>query len=183
MDVKRELDRGLDLFGDVVRLVGPHQWDAATPCAEWNVRQLTGHVVDVMHMTVDVLRGGQLHPLSGATESADPLSAWEEAAAGVRGALEGADVDAVRETPMGARPVSFSLTFPAVDLYVHAWDVGTAIGRAVHLPEDAVSWIDGFLRRMPPDRLRGPRAFGPERPAPADADPTTALMAFLGRAV
>lgn len=35
------------------------------------------------------------------------------------------------ETPIGVRTVADRLAFPAIDLYVHAWDIGEATGHVI----------------------------------------------------
>ncbi|GAA0508559.1 TIGR03086 family metal-binding protein [Saccharopolyspora thermophila] len=184
MQINNAAERGLELFGSVVRGVPGDQWGVATPCAGWDARDLVGHVVGVLEIGVSAIRGGSLGgSLSPVSVGDDPVGAWERTAAVFRSEVADADLDAVRETALGAQPLSFALTFPTFDLFLHSWDLGRATGQEVRIPDDVVSWIDGFLRQLPPERLRSPNTFGPEQPAPADADPTTRLMAFLGRSV
>lgn len=183
-DIRSLVDRGLDFFGDAVRRVTGDEWNAATPCEGWNVRELVGHVVGVLGIARSVLDGGALAgSLAPAEVDGDPVAAWEDVAGRVRELLVGVDLSEERDTVLGRHTVAFSLSFPAMDLFLHTWDLGRALGREVRLPDDVVAWIDGFVRRLPPERLRGSRTFGPEQPAPPDADPTTRLMAFLGRRV
>lgn len=184
MDVADALDHGLDFFGDTVRAVGTDQWTSPTPCEDWNSRELLGHVLGVMQIAVQMMRGDELGgSLAPVEVGADPVDDWERTAATVRAEVAAVDLTAERETVLGTRPVSFSLTFPSFDLYLHAWDLGHAAGRPVRIPDDVVTWIDGFLRQLPEDRMRGPNTFGPEQPAPPDADLTSRLMAFTGRVV
>lgn len=184
MDIATTLDGGLDFFGDVVRRVETDQWENPTPCESWNVRELTGHVVGVMQIAVRMMRGGELGgSLSPVALSDDPVADWEHAATSVREELASADLEAERDTVMGRQPVSSSLRFPALDLYLHGWDLARATGHDVRIPSDIAEWAHHLLQQMPPDRLRGPKTFGPEQPAPPDADATTRLMAFAGRSV
>jgi uncharacterized protein (TIGR03086 family) len=183
MDVARTLDRGLDFFGNAVRQVGEDEWDSPTPCAEWNAREVVGHVIGVMRIAVTMVRGGELSGSLAPTEVTDPVAEWERTAAEVRSEVADVDLDAVRETALGTKPLSFSLTFPTLDLFLHGWDLSRAVGSPVEIPEDVITWIDEFLRHIPEERLRGLRVFGPAQPTPPDADPTTRLMAFAGREV
>jgi uncharacterized protein (TIGR03086 family) len=184
MDIRESLDRGLDFFGDVVRQVDAGAWENRTPCEEWNARQLAGHVMGVMQIAVEMLRGGELSgSLAPVSVGSDPAAEWERVAATVRSEVAGADLDEERDTVLGRRPLSFSLTFPTFDLYLHAWDLARATGRHVQIPDDVLAWIEGFLGQLPGERMRGPKVFGPEQPAPPTADRTTRLMAFTGRKV
>lgn len=184
MDMARTLDRGLDFFGGVVAEVGPDQWANRTPCADWNARELLGHVVGVMRLAERMLRGDERGGAVGVeTLGDDPASDWNRAAAAVRELLASADLAVEQDTALGRQPLSFALQFPACDLYVHGWDLGRAVGREVRIPDDVVAWLLGFFRELPQEQMRSPRVFGPEQVAPEDADPTTRLMAFAGRSV
>lgn len=184
MDTAKTLDQGLDFFAGVLRQVKTDQWHNATPCAEWDVRNLVGHVVGVMQLAVRMCRGGDLGgSLSPAVLGDDPVADWDRAASQVRDELASADLNAERDTALGRKTVAFSLSFPTFDLYLHGWDLGAAIGKEVHIPADVAEWIDGFLRELPEKGLRSPKTFGPEQPCPPDADATTRLMAFTGRTV
>ena len=48
-------------------------------------------------------------------------------------------------------------------------------------PDDILVLTRTLVGALPEDSLRRPGAFGPAQPAPGNATPTTALMAFLGR--
>ena len=46
MDDLAELhDKALEATGRIVSRVRANQWHAATPCADWNVRELVNHLV------------------------------------------------------------------------------------------------------------------------------------------
>jgi uncharacterized protein (TIGR03083 family) len=45
MDQSDAFARAQSEFGRRVHAVGPDQWHNATPCAEWDVRDLVGHLV------------------------------------------------------------------------------------------------------------------------------------------
>lgn len=49
--------RACALFGGRLQLVGTHDWDRPTPCAEWDVRALVGHVVAEDLWTPPLLAG------------------------------------------------------------------------------------------------------------------------------
>jgi hypothetical protein len=45
MDALDALDAVGESNVQLVRQVGSDQWDGATPCTEWNVRSLVGHLI------------------------------------------------------------------------------------------------------------------------------------------
>ena len=40
-----QLSRSFAAVGEVIGKIGPEQWTAPTPCADWTVAQLVGHLV------------------------------------------------------------------------------------------------------------------------------------------
>ena len=81
----------------VVALVGQvdrSQWSHATPCTEWDVRELVGHLVATMHAHVDLLHGSPASALSSLLEQQarvggdDVGTAAADAATAVRAAFD-----------------------------------------------------------------------------------------------
>lgn len=179
-------DRGLDTFGAVVDRLGPTDWDGPSACEGWTALDVLGHLGSGIRMGISVLRGEQPTWPEVARPAelvdGDPVQFWHATAAGARAALEGADLDLVMDTPMGPRTVADRLAFPAIDLWVHAWDIGHPVGIEVEVPADAIEFAHTYLDPFPEEMMRGAKgAFGPEVVAPADATPTEAFVAWTGR--
>jgi uncharacterized protein (TIGR03086 family) len=70
-------------------------WDKATPCTEWNVRQLVNHVVGVHHRVARVIRGGSRDEYVATREhdwiGIDHIAAWQEGIRALYGAINDAD--------------------------------------------------------------------------------------------
>src|SRR5919202_861884 len=77
--------RAVSDFGARVWAVGADQWDLPTPCTEWNVRVLVGHLVNEERWAPPLLAGSTIEEVGdrfqGDLLGDDPLAAWEEAAA------------------------------------------------------------------------------------------------------
>lgn len=179
-------DRGLDAFGVVVEQLEPADWDRPSPCAGWTALDVLGHLTSSLRMGISVLRGEQ--PTWPEVDrpadliDGDPVDVWRSTAALAREALVGADLDLVMDTPMGKRTVADRLAFPAIDLYVHAWDIGRAAGLDVEIPAEAIEFSHAFIDPIPVDRVRGANgAFGAEVDVADDASPTDAFIAWTGR--
>ena len=177
---------GLNVFSAVVADVDAGAWDNPSPCAGWTARDVLGHLGTSIAMGVSVLRGEQptwpdvTRP--GELVSDEPSTYWREIADEARRALAGADLDLEMDTPMGRRTVADRLAFPAIDLYVHAWDIGRAAGIQVEIPPDVIEFAHSYIDPFPADVVRGPNgAFGLEVPPPPDATPTEAFVAWTGR--
>lgn len=113
----------------------------------------------------------------------DPAAAFAAARAVVSGHLH--DPVAAEAAFVGEvfGPMTFAEgidRFVAFDLLVHRWDLARAAGLDVTLPADEVARAREAALAMG-EAVRGPGGFGPEVPAPEDADDQTRLLAFLGR--
>lgn len=179
-------DRGLDAFDAVLAQVPADGWEAPTPCEGWSVLDVLGHLGTAVAMGISLALGEQpTWPEADRPAdlvAGDPVAYWRDLASQARVAFDGIDLDLVMDTPMGPRTVADRMAFPAIDLYVHAWDIGRAIGVAVEVPDDVIELAHAHIDPIPPEMVRGPKgAFGPEVAAPADATPTEAFMAWTGR--
>jgi uncharacterized protein (TIGR03086 family) len=177
---------GLDVFGAVVGAVPTSTWDAPSPCAGWTARDVLGHLGSSVSFGVSILEGRSVEwptvDRPADLVAGGPADYWTGIAASARTALVGADLGAVRDTPMGSRTVAQGLAFPAIDLYVHSWDIGRAAGIDVVIPEDVIGFAHAHLDPIPEDRMRGPDgSFGPAVDPPADATPTEVFIAWTGR--
>lgn len=179
-------DAGLDFFGAVVDRLGPADWEAPSPNAGWTARDTLGHLGTSLRMGISVMRGEQPTwpdvAAPGDLVEGDPAVWWAAIAAECRAALAGADLDLVMDTPMGPRTVADRLAFPAIDLYVHAWDIACAAGFTVEIPDSVIAFTHDYIDPIPDDMVRGASgAFGPAVTPPSDASPTEAFVAWTGR--
>jgi uncharacterized protein (TIGR03086 family) len=179
-------DQGLDFFGDVVGRVTPEQWEQPSSCEGWRNLDVLGHLGTSVSMGNSLLRGEQptwpqVERMGDLVEG-DPSAYWQSLADEARGLVEGADLDLEMDTPMGRRTVRDRLAFPAIDLFVHAWDIGHATGLDVAIPDDVVDFAHGYLDPIPDDKMRGEGgAFGPEVEPPSDATNSERFLAWTGR--
>ncbi len=168
-------------FGARLAGVDAHAWDAPTPCTEWTVRELVGHVVSVhRHVVAGMPDGGLPAP---ATDP-DLVAAWRAATAAVRDAL--AD-PALAAEPVAGRfaPMTFEQLVGRLlcnDTIVHTWDLARATGQDDALDAAGVSAAFEGIRPAD-DAIRGPGGFGPKIEPPAGADEQTRFLCFLGRRV
>jgi uncharacterized protein (TIGR03086 family) len=179
------LDRGLDFFTSIVARLGEDDWERPTPCAGWTARDLLGHVVISMRVGISMMQGQQ--PASpdaarpGDLVEGDPLEFWRSTVVQARDVLRNADLTLVMETPLGGT-VADALVIPVIDLYVHAWDLGTVVGIAIEIPVGVIDFAHAYIDPLPDGVMRGDnRAFGPQTPVPAGATPTERFIAWTGR--
>src|SRR5215213_8834493 len=91
--------RAVEEFGARVRAVADDQWELATPCADWNVRQLVNHLVYENRWTVPLMTGGTIAEVGDRYEGDllgdRPIQAWDESSAEAVGADERLDPELV----------------------------------------------------------------------------------------
>lgn len=177
---------GLSFFGEVADQLTPQDWDRPSPCHGWTALDVLGHLTTSLNMGLALFAGEQ--PTWPEVDrpadlvDGDPAAVYAEIAERCRAAFEGADLDVEMDTPMGRRTVGDRLAFPAVDLYVHAWDVATAAGIDVEIPADVIEFTHAYIDPFPTEVVRAANgAFGPEVDAPDGATPTEAFVAWTGR--
>jgi len=160
---------GLDQLGALLRTVTPEDAERPTPCSEWTVADLSDHIVNSVAGMATMAGGGQ-PDWAVATHDDDPASALEEQGRALVEALGFADS-------------AFPEGMAAAELAVHAYDLTTALGGATaDLDPEVAEFGHAFMTSSMTDDMRGD-AFGPEQPAPVDADAYHRIAAFAGRSV
>ncbi len=179
-------------FGTRVHAVAEDQWQASTPCREWSVADLVGHLVDEHRWAAPLLHGQDIEtaakivqgtrslPVDGGV-GANLAEEWDEAAVGSADAFsaDGA-LDRTVTLSYGERPVSEYLGQMTFDLTLHAWDLGTAIGYPGTLPDDLVQSAWNLVKDMG-DAFNESEMFGERVAVPDDAPTLHKLLGFTGR--
>jgi uncharacterized protein (TIGR03086 family) len=164
--------------------VAPADLARRTPCAEFDVATLRGHLLTVLRRVAHVGRGGAPFDLPHVTTDVpdvdaaladaadDAVSVWDDPA------LLGRTLT----HPAGPMPGAALLATYVGEVLTHAWDLGVALGRPVAVADEVVAVGAAPSRRiLPPGERPAEFPFGDEVPAPADATPLEAMVAWLGR--
>lgn len=184
-DPRTTLLEAADQATALVGLVTAADLDRPTPCAEYDVRHLLGHVLGVLGRVAHVAGGGLPFDVpSIVLDVAD--DAWTarcaDAAVALRAAwADEAVLDRVLHLPFGDVPGRGAALAYVGELTTHAWDLASAIGRRDVLDEDLAVVAADVVRRFIPDAQRGVIPFGPVVPVAADASPYDRLVAWVGR--
>ena len=178
--------RALDQAGQQVAAVRPGELRNSTPCADYDVRALLGHVVAVLHKVARVGAGGDARdvpdPIDGVADDG-----WASAFSQARGEVErvwadDAMLDRVVTLPWATLPGRVALDAYTHELTAHSWDLAYATERLSELdPDLAVRALDAFPTFAPPEERSGQGPFGPVVPVPDNADVYTQLATYLGR--
>jgi uncharacterized protein (TIGR03086 family) len=176
---------GLDVFSAVVERHPSDGWYRPTPCSAWSALDVLGHVGATTRFGIDLLGGGapawQPSERPGDAVEGDPARWWRALAEQARELVGEADLSREIDTPFGRRSVAEGLTFPAIDLFVHAWDLARSGGTTVDIPEHVVEFTHAKTDGFPREQMRSPGVFDVEQPVPAGATPTEVFVAWTGR--
>lgn len=188
MSTQQTLDHLIPVLDDLASVaanVRAAQRDDPTPCTDFDVAALTGHIVGWL----ESFAAGYASDNGQARD--DDVSAVqvqaEDAAPRIREAaqtLGDAVRDGAAERPLAiggsAMPGDMALSMILGEYLVHGWDLATATGQRWSPDESAAETAREFLTGMVTPDSRGPGGwFGPEV---AVADDATALDRLLGLA-
>lgn len=159
-----------DKFTSVLAEVTDDQWDSATTCDEWTVRDLVDHIVHWQGLGGSILGAGTT-----------PDDNWETIRPALSDALDDpANFEGTAEA-MGGMPKHQVAGFVIGDLVIHTWDLARSIGANETLPSEAVDATMVGLSRVPPEMLRRGDMFGEPVEIADDASAQDQLLAFVGR--
>jgi uncharacterized protein (TIGR03086 family) len=176
---------GLAFFSGAVARLQASDWERASPCSGWRAVDVLGHVGSAVRFGTKLLRDDSpiwepVDPPGSAVEG-DPGSWWEAFVGPAREAVSGVDLSRVVDSPMGRRTIGEGLSFPALDLFVHAWDLSRVVDAEVEIPAEVIEFAQAVIDRLPAEQVRNPRVFATEVAPPAGATPTQRFIAWTGR--
>lgn len=185
-DPRPLLARARDTALSAVRGVTPAHLDAPTPCPDFPVRDLLGHVVTVLRRITVVARGGDVRSVPHVSRDVAD-GTW--AAAAEQAAREQADAWAdpallarPLHLPFGTLPGAAALTVYTAELSTHTWDLAVATGQHPRWDDEAVALGLAAVRRALPPGPRGAQVpFADPVTVPGDAPLIEQLVAWQGR--
>lgn len=187
-DPRPQLALALDQVEHQIGELGLVDLGRPTPCTEYDVRTLIGHLIAVLRKLEVIRHGGDMTQVTD--PATDIVGAEGDAFRLTRSALEQAwepesSLDPVYTVAWGAMSGHELLDAYTHEFTVHAWDLAQATGRGVGLdPALAEAAIDWYARNVPEeDRSEDGGPFAPAMPVSDDADAYTRLAAFVGRQV
>jgi uncharacterized protein (TIGR03086 family) len=178
-----ELERAVGQTGRVVHDIGAEQLDESTPCAEWTVRPLLAHTIDVINQVTGTVTGEKVDPVDAASDLATLVAAFDRAAMASAAAWrEPGVMERELMSPWGPTPGERVCRLNLADTLVHCWDLARATGQPTDgFDADLATAALAFMLEMMKPEYRGGPAFGPEVEVAADAPVYDRLVAFAGR--
>ena len=183
MDLDTLYRRAVDSWTDRVRQVDTDQWDAATPCTDWTVRELVNHVVGEDLWTGPLMNGSTIEEVGdrfdGDLLGDDPIAsadaAASEAVAAVAGTLSD---DGTVHLSYGEESMAEYVRQLVADHVIHGWDLAAATGGDRALDPDLVAEVGAWFAERE-DLYRQAGLIG--EPAGTFGDPQSNLLSRAGR--
>ncbi len=175
-------DRTVAAVGALADSVRADSLSDPTPCADWDVRALLGHLAFVVQRYGTLAAGGRV--LDEEPSYEDPAAAFSMHAESARAAFARSGyLTEVAPTPVGPQPGSVTVQHVINELVAHGWDLARAIGADTDLVPDVARASLASWRVLLGDGDRTGMPIAPARPAPPGATAADELAAFLGRRV
>ena len=167
------LSRALDQTGDVLAAIHREQLSDPTPCPNWDVAHLIGHVLGAPGRFTESVQGGDPEwgvppePATGdwtakfRSDADDLIHAWHQ---------------------QGDQAEEGAADWQIAEFAVHTWDLVRATDQHRPLDPEVAERGYAFMSQALTPENRG-KAFEPEVEAPADVDPYDRIAAFAGREI
>ena len=160
-----------------LRRMGPGDGKAQTPCAKYDVDQLTGHLAGSL-----VGLGGCVGVQVTPDEDAEREERIADLAQPVLEGWRRHGIDGMVTLGHGELPAEVASRILSMELLVHAWDFARATGQELPANDGLSAYVLGLAKDgLIQPALRDGDNFTDEVPVGADADPMAQLVAYTGR--
>jgi len=184
MDVTTACQQTAGIVSGLLANVSADQLGASTPCPDWDVKALTGHLIGGANMFSGVFGGESGAAPEGNLAGAQLASAYD-AAVGRLGAAVGAEGALDKTVSLGRMhlPGSDALSLATSDQLTHAWDLARATNQRLDVPDDLAEFVLASWQQMIQPPMRDGKMFGAEQQTGAGASTMDRVAAFTGRKV
>jgi uncharacterized protein (TIGR03086 family) len=132
MDAKEFFIAGIDQATTVVRQVSPADFELPTPCVDWDVQQLVGHMLYELAWIPDVVLGSSLAEVGGKFDGDlmgdDLTKSWLRARQKALDAVAEADLSQTARLSYGDVENEEYVWQVSGEMLIHAWDLATGVG-------------------------------------------------------
>jgi uncharacterized protein (TIGR03086 family) len=181
MDLIAALAQTFDHTHGLIAGVRPDQLGDATPCSEWNVGALLGHTISVVAGIGSAVAGNPPSDPAAFVLAEEPAAQFRARADATLAAWSAAGLDGETNIGAGPMPRQAAVSINLLDTATHSWDIARATGQPEQLPTELAEMVLGLCHDIVDDDVRNLAGFNPAVDVAADADPTSRLVAFLGR--
>jgi uncharacterized protein (TIGR03086 family) len=183
-DPRPMLARTLDQTQRMIDTIGPDDLDLPTPCPEYDVRTLLGHLMTVGGRINLALTGGNPLDLPTVTTGVEDFAGgWKERRTTLDATLaDDAVLTQICKLPWGTLPGAAAISAFTGELTTHSWDLAKATDRTGLLDDTLAAHCLPLVRQFIPAEPRGGHVpFGPVVPVADDASPYDQFVAWQGR--
>ncbi|MFI7062883.1 TIGR03086 family metal-binding protein [Kribbella sp. NPDC050124] len=183
-DPRPMLALALDQTQRMIETVEPNELDLPTPCPEFEVRTLLGHLLTVVARIDRALTGGNPLDLPHITTGVDDVPmAWKERRTTLDATLTDDSVlERICKLPWGTLPGAGAIAAYTGELTMHSWDLAKATDRVELLDDTLALYCLPLVQQfIPADTRGGHIPFGPVVPVADDASPYDRLAGWEGR--
>jgi uncharacterized protein (TIGR03086 family) len=161
------------------------QWQAPTPCSEWDVKQIANHIIGENLWAGELFKGATIDEVGGTLDGdlagPDPAAAYRKSVTVASNVVTGpAAMEATCRLSFGDYSGADYAAQLFMDTLIHGWDVAKATGQDTRLDAELVAACLPIAEQMT-SQFRGAGVFGENLPVSPDADPQTKLLAMVGR--
>ncbi|MGH9026697.1 MAG: TIGR03086 family metal-binding protein [Acidimicrobiia bacterium] len=184
MDTLAQLEATYGSTQRFVNEVGPAQLDAPTPCRDWSVGLVLGHVVAVTRHFGGAAAGDapEIPDPAEIDLGDDPAATYRGAAGAARAAWRAPGVlDGKITVAAGEMPAVMAAGISCLDTLVHGWDIARGTGQDATLDPALAKATLAFAQQIVTDEVRRFATFDSAVDIGADASATDRLVAFCGR--
>lgn len=173
------------LGGRVVAAVRPDQLALPTPCDDYDVRTLVGHLVAVLQRISAVARGEHPHSIPQEVTGV-PDEHWFDAWEGGRRQTEAAWADdAVLGRPLvlpfATLPGAVAMAIYTAEVTAHTWDLARATGQTPAWDDSVVAGALATMTMALPPEVRAEAPFADPVTVADDAPAIDRFVAWMGR--
>jgi uncharacterized protein (TIGR03086 family) len=184
--IRERSSRSFDQTASLIAAVTPEQLDLPTPCTEFDVRTLVGHIVFAARRLAKAAGNGPVPedgPAVTGVDDADWPGVFGEAAAEALAAWAADEkLGEEVELPFGKFPGSVVVQIYAQEQITHGWDLAVATQQRDVLDESlAEATLPMMVEMIPADFRGGEMPFEAVVEVPEDAPAYDRLAGYLGR--
>lgn len=162
--------------------IEPGQLDGPTPCKDFTVADVLGHMTGLGSAFAPMFRGEEPPAGDPETDGTTAMARFDVAMAALLDAVQSPGaLDRTIQSPGGKMPGAMFARLVAFDGVVHGWDLATSTGQVWELDDALVAEVDDFARQAITDVMRDGDAFAVQQQPADDATPIERLVAFSGR--
>lgn len=179
---RRDYFGALEWVGGLMTATAPDQMGAPTPCEEFTVRDLMGHLIGTARRSTGTAQGistGHIPHVVTDVADGDLAATYVSLTGDIRKLWQSATGSDGVTAPWGPCTALDALRGFTVETVAHGWDLAVATGQPHEAPDQIADRCLLFASAVIPDRLRGVMYSKPAAVSQQDS-PTTRLAHLLG---